>query len=227
MKYLAFASLFILSILGLGYTANTQLITQKNEEAVKDVRVLISTDYGNIILKLYNETPLHRDNFIKIAKEGFYDGLLFHRVIDKFMIQGGDPDSKWAEAGDILGNGGPGFTIPSEFHQNLYHKRGALAAARNNNPEKASSGSQFYIVQGRIFSDLELAGIELKQGIQIPEEHKKVYQTEGGYPPLDQNYTVFGEVLEGMDVVERIAKLQKDTSNRPNKDVAMTVKILD
>ena len=215
MKYFALTLLFILSIIGLSYTPNTLEVTQEKQESKKEVKVLISTEYGNIILKLYNETPLHRDNFIKIAKEGFYDGLLFHRVIDMFMIQGGDPDSKWAEEGDILGNGGPGYTVPSEFHPNLYHKKGALAAARTNNPEKASSGSQFYIVQGRVFSDLELAGIERKQGIKIPEAHKKVYQTTGGYPPLDQNYTVFGEVLEGMDVVERIAKLQADKSNRP------------
>ncbi|NNC86528.1 MAG: peptidylprolyl isomerase [Bacteroidia bacterium] len=228
MKYIALSSLFILGLLGLSYVQIGASLTEKNDFIQqKETKVLVTTDYGNIILKLYNETPKHRDNFIKLANEKFYDGLLFHRVMENFMIQGGDPDSKWAEPGDILGNGGPGYTVPSEFHPNLFHKRGALAAARTNNPEKASSGSQFYIVQGRKFSDLELGGMEARMGITYPEAHKKVYQSIGGYPSLDQNYTVFGEVLEGMDVVERIATLEKDRSNRPNKDVAMTVKILD
>jgi len=227
MKYFIILPLFILAFWGNSFAQVTELITEKSSQNQKEIKVAISTEYGNILMKLYNETPQHRDNFLKLIREGYYEGLLFHRVISQFMIQGGDPDSKWAEPGDILGNGGPGYTIPAEFHPNYYHKRGALAAARTNNPEKASSGSQFYIVQGRKFSAAELASMEARMGIEFPEAHKKVYQSIGGYPPLDQNYTVFGEVIDGMDVVENLASVAKDRSNRPNKDIAMTVKIID
>lgn len=224
MKYFAFVSLLIISLLNVSFAQSDLLNHNSNE---KEQKVLITTEYGTILLKLYNETPLHRDNFLKLIKENYYDQLLFHRVITDFMIQGGDPDSKWAEPGDILGNGGPGYTIPAEFHPQFFHKRGAIAAARTNNPEKASSGSQFYIVQGRVFNDAELHMLENRMGIKFPDNHKKVYKTSGGYPPLDQNYTVFGEVIEGMEVVEKIAAVAKDRANRPTQDIAMTIKIID
>ena len=224
MKYLISVFLFIISVLNISLAQNDIEVERSN---AKEQKVLINTEYGNILLKLYNETPMHRDNFIKLIKENYYDNLLFHRVINEFMIQGGDPDSKWAEAGDILGNGGPGYTIPAEFHPGLFHKRGALASARTNNPEKASSGSQFYIVQGRVFNDSELQMLENRMGIKFPDTHKKVYKTLGGYPPLDQNYTVFGEVIEGMDVVEKVAGVAADRANRPMKDISMTIKIIN
>lgn len=194
MKKIAFLS-FIL-ILMMNYSSNAQ-----GTAAQKQVKFVIHTDYGDMKGILYNETPKHRDNFVKLAKSGFYDGLLFHRVINGFMIQGGDPTSKNAKPGQRLGGGDPGYTIPAEFNPNLKHKRGALAAARTGdevNPTKASSGSQFYIVQ--------------------PEK---------GTHFLDMNYTVFGEVTDGFDVIDKISLAQKDQSDRPVKDIKMTVKIVE
>ena len=197
----------------------------------KETKVVLSTEYGNIKIKLFNETPQHRDNFIKLVKEGFYNETLFHRVIKDFMIQGGDPDSKNAQKGESLGEGDVGYTIPAEFNTNLIHKKGALAAARqpdNVNPQKRSSGCQFYIVQGRKFTTEEIEKIEKsKEGrIKYTDEQYKAYQTIGGYPPLDMDYTVFGEVIEGLDVVDKIAALKRDKKNRPIEDVKMTIKII-
>lgn len=191
--------------------------------------VQISTSYGNIKVKLYDETPEHKKNFLKLAGEGYYDDLLFHRVMNEFMIQGGDPQSKAAPAGAPLGNSGPGYTVPANFQPALYHKKGALAAARQPdqvNPEKESSGSQFYIVQGRTWTDTELDQIEQRIGYEYTEEQREMYRTVGGTPFLDGNYTVFGEVVDGLDVIDKIAVVQTDGRNRPLKDVAMKMKIV-
>lgn len=193
----------------------------------KNQYVKISTAKGEVIIKLYNETPLHRDNFIKLAKEGFYNGTLFHRVIKSFMIQGGDPNSKTAKPDMLLGNGGVGYTIPAEFNPNLFHKKGALAAARDNNPAKASSGCQFYIVQGKVFTDSLLTLTETNRlKFRLPEWQREVYKTLGGSPHLDQNYTVFGEVISGLAMVDEIAGINTDNNNRPKEDIAMKVSVL-
>lgn len=260
--------------------------TQKKKntpEPVKELKqkVRISTDMGDMVVLLYDKTPLHRDNFIKLANDSFYNGTLFHRVIKDFMIQGGDPDSKLAQPGAILGDGGPGYTIKAEFDPALFHKRGTLCAARmgdNVNPNKESSGSQFYIVQGKKFSPSELANIEIrvnqskraeiingiianppkelqakvdsaralntnesynnlvndinpfvekelaKKGVfAFSEEQKKVYTTLGGAPHLDGSYTVFGEVIEGLEVLDKIAAVQKDKNDRPLTDIKMKI----
>ncbi len=267
MKY--FTLIILSAILFLGGC-------KKKEQRV----VLIKTDYGNIKIKLYDETPRHRDNFIKLTEEGFYNGVLFHRVINEFMIQGGDPDSKNAKPGDRLGNGGPGYKIPAEIHfPELFHKKGVIAAAREGdrvNPEKMSSGSQFYIVQGKKFTDEELDKVEMrvndmrkqqisyklmsqykdslillqqqqkfdelmalqnriqkqaetelsKNRFSFPENVREVYKTIGGTPHLDSNYTVFGEVIEGLDVVDSIAAVKTDRYDRPVKDIRMTVEVV-
>ena len=197
---------------------------------VLDQRVKITTDSGIIVLRLYDKTPLHRDNFIKLVKQHYFDSLLFHRVIKNFMIQGGDPDSKRAKPGALLGDGGPPYTIAAEFDTSLFHKRGVLAAARDGddiNPKKASSGSQFYIVQGKIFTDAGLDSVEkyrLKR--KIPGWQRQVYKTIGGTPHLDMNYTVFGEVESGLDVVEKISKAKGDANNRPLKDIRMKIELM-
>jgi cyclophilin family peptidyl-prolyl cis-trans isomerase len=248
--------------------------------------VMISTEYGDIIVRLYDETPKHRDNFIKLAKEKFYDGTLFHRVIKEFMIQGGDPDSKNAKPEVMLGNGGPGYDLPAEIIDTLIHKKGVIAAAREGddvNPAKKSSGSQFYIVQGKVFTPEELEQMEqelnmrrkqkiFEKLLQLPEnvsikttfielqqkkdtiafkklltdftpkveaEYAKTpplkftekqrfyYTTQGGTPFLDGNYTIFGEVIDGLDVLDKIAAVQTGMNDRPTKDVKMTVKVLN
>jgi cyclophilin family peptidyl-prolyl cis-trans isomerase len=242
--------------------------------------VLISTDLGDIKVKLYNETPLHRDNFLKLAGEGYFDDILFHRVINHFMIQSGDPDSKGAAPGIRLGNGGPDYTIPAEFVPALFHKKGALAAARQGdqvNPQKASSGSQFYIVQGKVWRAGELDTIEMKMNgnvrqnilktvfapvqeelnkyrqekneiafnkrvselqvradslynlapkFKFTENQRETYLTSGGYPFLDGAYTVFGEVLEGLDVLDKIAAVKTDQFDRPVQNVKIKMKVL-
>jgi peptidyl-prolyl cis-trans isomerase B (cyclophilin B) len=205
---------------------NTNCFAQKND---KQTKVLISTSYGDIKLVLYDETPKHRDNFIKLVKEGFYDNTLFHRVINTFMIQGGDPESRNAEAGKMLGNGGPGYTIPAEFNTKFIHKKGALSAARqgdNVNPQKASSGSQFYLVQGKKTSKAELDKMSKRTGASYTAEQIKEYETNGGTPFLDMNYTVFGEVIEGLDVIDKIAVVPTARGDRPKEDVKMTMKIV-
>jgi len=232
-------------------------------------KIVIITEYGDIELQLFEKTPQHHDNFVKLVKEGFYDGTLFHRVIKGFMIQGGDPNSRNAEPNARLGVGGPDYTVPAEFVPEYIHKRGALAAARQGdhvNPLKASSGSQFYIVQGKVFNDEELNNVELQiaQGMarqmysqylaeeeeamrkagqtvdpnvaheraagrattfllenpfKMSDEDRQTYKTIGGAPHLDGEYTVFGEVIKGMEIIDRIAELETDDSSRPKTDV--------
>lgn len=192
--------------------------------------VKIATSKGECIVRLYNETPLHRDNFIKLAKEGFYNGTLFHRVIKEFMIQGGDPDSKTAKPDSALGSGDLGYTVPPEFRDSLFHKKGVLAAAREgdaSNPTKASSSSQFYIVQGKVWTDSLLNATETKRmKFKIPEWQRQVYKTIGGTPHLDRNYTVYGEVVKGLEMVDAIAAEPTNPANRPKTDIPMTVTIL-
>lgn len=249
-----------------------------NEEPRKTIEMI--TDYGNMTIELYNETPLHRDNFINLAKNGAFDSLLFHRVIKDFMIQGGDPDSKKAKPGDTLGEGDAPYVIDAEFNQNLFHKKGVLAAARDNNPSKASSAMQFYIVQGKIYNDsllnksqerinkwmaqdyfkndpnkkpildsiqksiddenwerytmfsdniLKLARSEENFELyNIPETQREIYKSIGGVPHLDQNYTVFGEVIKGIEVLDSIAIVKTDSLDRPIKDVRiLKVKVIE
>ena len=198
----------------------------------KNQYVRIKTSYGDCIIRLYNETPQHRDNFIKLVKQGLYNGTLFHRVIQNFMIQGGDPDSKdttKAKPGAELGNGDVGYTVPAEFRDSLFHKRGVLAAARDDNPKKASSGCQFYIVGGKRYTDGKLDTLEKAprmNGHKFPAWQREWYKTTGGTPQLDQNYTVYGEVVFGIDMVDRIAAVKKDERDRPVVDVPMTVELL-
>jgi cyclophilin family peptidyl-prolyl cis-trans isomerase len=190
--------------------------------------VRIRTDYGVSIIKLYNETPLHRDNFIKLVKEGFYNGLLFHRIIKDFMIQGGDPDSRNAIKGAELGEGDLGYTIPAEFRDSLFHKKGVLAAARDENPDKASSAAQFFIVQGETYTDGALDSLETMrmEGREIPDFQREVYKTVGGVPYLDQRYTVFGEVVQGMDMFDKLEEVATDSKDRPLVDQKMEVTVL-
>ncbi|MCS6796285.1 MAG: peptidylprolyl isomerase [Raineya sp.] len=201
------------------------LLTQMVFAQKKDSLVLIQTDYGDMLFVLYEQTPKHRANFLKLVREKFYDGLLFHRVIKDFMIQGGDPNSRNAKPGEMLGMGGLNYRIDAEFHPDLFHKRGALAAARDNNPQKASSSCQFYIVQGRTFTDEELDALSARLQIKFPVEHREFYKTKKGTPHLDQNYTVFGEMLEGFDVLEKIIAEPTDSRDRPLKDIRMKASI--
>lgn len=193
--------------------------------------VLISTDMGDITVMLYNETPQHRDNFLRLAEEGFYDGLLFHRVINGFMIQAGDPHSRDAAPGERLGSGGPGYTIPAEIQAGLFHQKGALAAARQGdqvNPERRSSGSQFYIAQGRKYSEEELNMMVRQRGIPFSDKQVEKYTTVGGTPHLDDAYTVFGQVIDGIDVIDRIAAVQTGPGDRPVNDVSIkSITVLD
>ena len=199
-------------------------------EDEKKYYVLIETSYGNMVAELYNETPLHRDNFIKLVKEGFYDGLLFHRVINNFMIQGGDPESRNAKPGQMLGNGSLGYTIPAEFVKGLIHRKGALAAARmgdNVNPRKESSSCQFYIVQGNVWPADQLQMMSYQMGRAFDQQQMEVYTTVGGTPHLDYDYTVFGQVIEGLDVMYKIAAVKCGAADRPVKDVKMKISIIE
>jgi peptidyl-prolyl cis-trans isomerase B (cyclophilin B) len=245
----------------------------------KDYLVTIKTNYGDMHAVLYDETPKHKENFIKLAKEGFFDSTLFHRVIKEFMIQGGDPNSKGAAQGARLGNGGPGYTVPAEFNKDLFHEKGALSAARqgdNVNPNKESSGSQFYIVQGKAYNNEELTidmntlGRACQQMLQQPRFDSlkqmfiNIYQTEGpdaygkkmielkdliatemqvkvtkevnpvrvaayttvgGAPHLDDEYTVFGKVIDGLDIIDKIADQKVDRSDRPLEDIMLTMSV--
>jgi peptidyl-prolyl cis-trans isomerase B (cyclophilin B) len=181
--------------------------------------VLIETNMGDVKVLLYNETPLHKDNFVKLVEEDYYAGTLFHRVIPNFMIQGGDPQSKGAAPGTMLGGGGPGYLIDHEI--GAPHLRGALAAARTNNPAKQSSGSQFYIVTGQPQSAASLDQTERMKGIKYNEAQREAYIKEGGRPDLDQEYTVFGEVVSGMEVVDQISATATGAQNRPVSDVVI------
>lgn len=189
--------------------------------------VVIETSLGNIEIELYDTTPTHRDNFIKLAEEGFYDGLLFHRVIPGFMAQGGDPDSKNSPPGNPLGQGGPGYKLDAEI--GALHYKGALAAARMNdavNPEKQSNGSQFYIVQGQPVVERLLQQIEQRNGITYTEEQKQKYLEVGGAPFLDNEYTVFGQVTQGLEVVDLLVALPRDGRDRPLENLEMKVKVI-
>jgi len=272
MKRIVFFIVIVFSILGNSCVGNSK----KSGESI----VSIKTEFGEIKVKLYEDTPKHRDNFIKLVNEGFYDDLLFHRVINNFMIQCGDPNSKNSKPNDMLGNGGPGYTIPAEINPKYFHKKGAVAAARlggPKNPEKNSSGSQFYIVQGTVFRTGELDTLEMvinkqrkdlmlrehyeaskdkfneckekndKAGFDIlvaeiraevdsvyvsgpkftfSKEQRDAYSTIGGYPSLDGEYTVFGEVVEGLDVIDKIAAVKTNSANRPLEDVRMKIELV-
>ena len=202
--------------------------TIKKKDRKRDI--LIQTTMGDIVIRLSDSTPLHRDNFLKLVKVGYYDSVLFHRVISEFMIQSGDPNSRRAAAGQPLGNGGPGYTIPAEFRTTLFHKKGAIAAARtpdNVNPQKASSGSQFYLVQGRVYTDAGLDSLETGRlnGRKIPVAYREMYKTIGGVPHLDQGYTVYGEVVKGLDIVDKIAAVKTSRGqdrDRPLEDVRIS-----
>jgi len=199
----------------------------------KPVLVQISTNLGDIVIQLSDSTPLHRDNFVKLVQAHFFDSLLFHRVIQGFMIQGGDPESKYADSTAMLGAGeAPGDRIPAEFNTTLIHKKGALAAARDDNPMKASSNCQFYIVQGKKITDEQLNNIECNIRMENPsfyytDAQRKIYKTLGGTPMLDQNYTVFGYVIKGLDVVDKIAAQPTNQNDRPLKNVRMKIKLLN
>ena len=182
-------------------------------------RVKIKTEYGTITAKLYDNTPLNRDNMRKVAKEHGYDSTLFHRVIPEFMIQGGDPDSKNAAPGQMLGNGGLKYTVPAEINDENFHKKGALGVARDNNPNKAGSATQFYIVVGKKFTESDVEGLTARTGRKFSMEQRDIYKTVGGAPHLDGNYTVFGEVTDGQDIVDKIALVARDSHDRPNTDI--------
>ena len=209
----------------------TSRSTQKlSIDAPEKCLVELQTDSGSMTIWLYDATPKHRDNFLKLAEEGYYDGLLFHRVIQGFMIQGGDPNSRNAPAGQALGSGGPGYTIEAEFVDTLAHFKGVLAAARTGdqvNPEKRSSGSQFYIVQGKSVSSRELDIIEAKLNHRYTPEQRERYTKRGGTPFLDKNYTVFGEVIDGLEIIDLLAKVKTDGGNRPLNDLKMTIRIVE
>lgn len=221
----------LLMLLALGFSLSA---VQAQEDAARP-RVKMSTSLGDIVVELYNETPQHRDNFLKLAGEGFYDGTLFHRVISGFMAQGGDPKSKDAAPGARLGTGGPGYTVEAEIDPAFVHVKGALAAARQGdqvNPNRRSSGSQFYIVQGRDVSLQMLQNIvnsrrnSPDQPLSYTPDQMAAYQELGGTPHLDMQYTVFGQVIEGLEVVDAICAVQTDRSNRPSEDVTVTMEIL-
>ena len=219
--------LFFLFIFGFTFAQKTDK-QKKTEDKVYYVK--IETSYGDMVVKLYNETPLHRDNFIKLVKEGTYNDLLFHRVINQFMIQGGDPNSRTAKPGQMLGDGELGYTIPAEFVPALFHKKGALAAARQGdevNPAKASSSCQFYIVQGTTWDANRLKMVEQRMGKSFTAEQAEVYATVGGTPFLDGDYTVFGEVVEGMEVIDKIAAVPCGPMDRPIEDVKMKMSIVE
>lgn len=226
IKQLLSASLLVLFI-----SCNPRLSNGlRRNDLHKDVAIL--TTKGIILIRLSDSTPLHRDNFLLLVKKGYYDSLLFHRVIRNFMVQSGDPDSRNGHPGKPMsqgGSGGPGYTIPAEFRPSLFHKRGALGAARTGddvNPARASSGSQFYIVQGKRFTDAQLDSVETfrLKGWKIPVAQRAVYRDIGGAPHLDQHYTVFGEVIRGMDVVDSIAAVP--TSGAPLDRPLAEVRIL-
>lgn len=204
----------------------TSIITLGAKPKHKYVR--LKTNKGECIIMLYNQTPKHRDNFLKLTKEGFYNGILFHRVIKDFMIQGGDPDSKLAKPGQALGEGELGYRVDAEFRDSLFHKKGVLAAARDNNPEKASSSTQFYLVQGKKLTTEQLDELEKTRlkGFKIPEGQRTIYKTVGGTPRLDHSYTVYGEVIKGLELIDIIAAVKTSEADRPVEDIKMEISIV-
>ena len=222
-------------ILTLGFF--TLMMAQKPDRRQKPLKgnVLITTTYGKIEIHLYSDCPGHKANFLKLAKEGFYDGTTFHRVIDNFMIQGGDPNTKDPEKARLAGQGGPGYTLPAEINQAHIHTRGMVAAARtgdNVNPKRESSGSQFYIVQGKIPTVTELNQMEqhiqrqVNPNFKYSEEQRSTYLQTGGTPHLDMQYTVFGEVVKGLEVVDQIAKVKKGPGDKPVEDIVISIKVI-
>jgi cyclophilin family peptidyl-prolyl cis-trans isomerase len=213
------------------FIAGISLFSAHNAAAQKNVKVVLDTDLGEIEIVLYEKTKEHKENFVKLVNEGFYDGLLFHRIIENFMIQGGDPQSKNAPKDKMLGSGGPGYTIPAEIIPEYYHKKGALSAARtgdNMNPMRRSSGCQFFIVTGKVYSVEELSMYEKRLNTKFSEEQKQAYTTTGGTPFLDAQYTVFGEVVRGMDIVEKLEKVKTGSGDRPLEDVSIkTARIVE
>lgn len=213
----------------LAFLVSCSVSKNAKNKSPQNEYIKIETDSGMMVAKLYSKTPLTTNNFVKLVKKHFYDGLLFHRVEKAFMIQGGDPDSRHAKAGQILGNGSLKYTIPAEFDTSLFHEKGAMAMARETddiNPKKASSATQFYIVEGRTFSDAEMNRIEDQFHIKIPEGHREIYKTIGGAPFLDMNYTIFGQVISGLDVIDKIANATKDRNDRPLHDIKMKITLL-
>jgi peptidyl-prolyl cis-trans isomerase B (cyclophilin B) len=218
----------------LGVVMLVSVARGQQNTAEKRLRVEMKSTAGTLVVELFNETPQHRDNFIKLVKEGAYDSLLFHRVIPAFMVQGGDPESKRAEQGAALGNGGPGYTLKAEIVPGLIHRRGALAAARQPdpvNPERDSNGSQFYIVHGKTFQPRELdllAQRSARMGTPVTytPEQQAIYASEGGAPHLDGAYTVFGQLVEGFEVLDAIAALPCDERDRPLSDIRIFMRVL-
>jgi len=208
----------------------TRTITkQLTVEAPDKCLVELETKFGTMLIELSDATPQHRDNFIKLAEQGYFNDLLFHRVINGFMIQGGDPNSKNAPAGEPLGMGGPNYTIPAEFADSLVHTKGALAAARQGdqvNPQKRSSGSQFYIVQGQTVTRAMLDQMEARKGFRYSQAQRDAYAAQGGTPILDRDYTVFGRIVEGLNVLDKIAQVPTDQRDRPTEDVKMKVTVI-
>ena len=243
-----FSSVFVVA-LSLLLMSSSGCESSSGMASKEPAKVEILTKFGSMVVQLSDSTPQHRDNFLKLVEDQFYDSLIFHRVIQEFMVQGGDPQSKGAEANARLGSGGPGYTIEAEIRPDLLHVKGALSAARqgdNVNPERRSSGSQFYLVQGRPFSDNEMSGIEgriagfandYREGLAnvengqfvYSEEARELYKTVGGTPFLDMNYTVFGYVVEGLDIIDSIAAVPTDRrrGDRPLEDVVMSMKRLN
>jgi cyclophilin family peptidyl-prolyl cis-trans isomerase len=205
------------------------VLSAKSIYSQTEKQILMKTNYGNMTIKLYNETPIHRDNFIKLVKEKYYNGILFHRVINQFMIQAGDPGSRNALPDAQLGSGGPGYTLPAEIIPKYFHKFGALSAARigdNFNPQRRSSGSQFYIVQGKTYTAQELTSFESGLNTNWTEEQIKAYTTIGGTPHLDAQYTVFGELIEGFEVLTKIASVKTGVGDRPIENVKILEMII-
>lgn len=199
-------------------------------EAPIECMVLLETEFGNMVIKLYDNTPKHRDNFSDLVEKAYYDDLLFHRVVQGFMIQGGDPRSRNATKGSRLGSGGPGYEIDAEINAENVHLKGALCAARQGdagNPERKSSGSQFYIVHGQIMTNSTLDQVENNNGISYSPEQREAYLLNGGTPHLDRDYTVFGQVIEGLEVIDTIAKMQTEKGDRPSEDVKMKIRLIN
>ncbi|MFT4661347.1 MAG: cyclophilin family peptidyl-prolyl cis-trans isomerase [Patiriisocius sp.] len=224
-----FKVLILIGLIPLGY-----VFTNASFKGKKPKIVLITTSFGDMKVKLYDDTPIHRDNFLKLVEESYYDSTLFHRVIKGFMIQGGDPNSKGAESLQRLGAGGPGYTLEAEILPQYIHKKGALSAARQGdrvNPEKRSSGSQFYVVQGKTYTEAGIESLQLKKAqgnsnSTYTDEQKKLYESIGGTPHLDGDYTVFGEVIEGLNIIDSIANVSTAKGDRPLEDVIMHMKIV-